>query len=190
MDELANMFVRFSQPHWRRLHVVARRYTGSEESARDLVQEVLFRAWRNFSPSAGETYRPAWLFVIMRNVVSEWNRATKSRITLVPAQDGELTEAVAPDTAEPFAAFPSMDEGRFRDLLDERIAQAFDSLEAPFREVLVLSIAGGLTYREVGEVLDCPVGTVMSRIARARRTLRERLANYASMSRRTSETSA
>lgn len=190
MDELGNMFVRFSRPHWRRLHVVARRYTCSEEDARDLVQEALCRAWRNFSPSGEEAYRPAWLFVIMRNVVTEWHRSTKSRITLVPAQDSELTEAVAPDADNPFAAFPSMDEARFRDLLDDRIVQAFDALEAPFREVLVLSIAGGLTYREVGEVLDCPVGTVMSRMARARRALRERLADYASTNRRTAETSA
>ena len=55
----------------------------------------------------------------------------------------------------------------------------FDALVPEFREVVVLSVAGGLNYREVADVLDCPVGTVMSRMARARRLLRERLADYA-----------
>ena len=56
---------------------------------------------------------------------------------------------------------------------------ALDALEPSFREVVVLSVVGDLTYREVAQVLDCPMGTVMSRMARARRALRERLADYA-----------
>ncbi|GJQ25984.1 MAG: hypothetical protein HBSAPP02_10160 [Phycisphaerae bacterium] len=72
-----------------------------------------------------------------------------------------------------------MDESQFREFLDDRVAAALDTLEPPYREVVVLSVAGGLNYREIGDVLECPIGTVMSRMARARRALREQLADYA-----------
>ena len=64
-----------------------------------------------------------------------------------------------------------MSEEQFREFLDDKIAAALDALDPPFREVIILSVAGDLTYKEVAAVLDCPVGTVMSRMARARRTL-------------------
>ena len=72
-----------------------------------------------------------------------------------------------------------MSEAAFRELLDDRLTRALDALAPAFREVVILSVAGDLTYREIARVLDCPVGTVMSRMARARRALRERLADVA-----------
>lgn len=179
MGESAETFVRYVQPYWRRLHCVARRYVGRGGDARDLVQETLLRAWRGFSPTQERAYQRAWLFVILRNVAIEWHRSSLRRVTLIPMSPAELTEIAPSDPTEPFAPLPAMDEQRFREFLDDRLAAALDGLEAPFREVIVLSVAGGLSYREVGEVLDCPVGTVMSRMARARRVLRERLADFA-----------
>ncbi len=179
MGESAESFIRFVRPHWRRMHLVARRYAGNDHDARDMVQEGLLRAWRNFSLTEERTYGRAWLFVILRNVAAEWHRAGKRRVNLVPMSDSELTELASADPADPFVPFPVMDEQRFREFLDDRIAGAFDALDAPFREVILLSVAGDLSYRDVAEVLDCPVGTVMSRMARARRELRERLGDYA-----------
>ncbi len=166
-------------PLLRRLNAVALQYAPRGNEGRDLVQETLLRAWRNYSSVEEKTYRGAWLFVIMRNVAFEWQRAGSSRLRLTLLPDTELTELISADTSEPFAPVPSMSESEFREHLDDRIAAALDSLEAPYREVLMLSAAGGLTYREIAEVLDCPLGTVMSRIARARRSLRERLASFA-----------
>jgi len=71
-----------------------------------------------------------------------------------------------------------MSEEQFREFLDATIAQALDALEAPAREIVILSVAADLSYREIAEVLDCPIGTVMSRMARARRALREHLADF------------
>lgn len=172
-------FLRFVRPQWRRLHVTARQYAWREADARDLVQEVLLRAWRSFSPTDESAYRRAWLLVIMRNVALEWRRTARRRIRIAPVKDAELTELASPDSSEPFCPLPAMDEQQFREYLDDRIVAALDALEAPFREVLILSVAGDLNYREIAEVLDCPIGTVMSRMARARRMLRERLAGYA-----------
>lgn len=179
MSESGELFVRYVRPHWRRLHLVARSSAASNHDVCDLVQETLLRAWRNFSPAEERTYRGAWLFVIMRNVAAEWHRSAGRRIRLVPLPDSDLTELAPADLTEAFAPLPAMDEERFREFLDDRLARALDGLEPAFREVIVLSVAGGLNYREVAEVLDCPVGTVMSRMARARRALRERLADFA-----------
>ncbi len=175
----AEEFLQFARPHWKRLHVVAHRYVTGSEDAHDLVQETLLRAWRSFSPGEERSYRRAWLFVIMRSVVIDWQRASGRRVKLVPTPDSELTEFAPADLTEPFAPLPTMDEARFREFLDDRIVAALDALDSSFREALILSVAGGLTYREVAEVLDCPVGTVMSRVARARRELRENLTTYA-----------
>lgn len=179
MSETADSFLRFVRPVQRRLHLVARRYAAREEDARDLVQETLLRAWRGFSPTQERAYRPAWLFVIMRNVALDWQRMARSRVKLVPTTEAELTAVAAADPTEPFAPLPAMSEARFREFLDDRLVRALDGLDAVFREVVVLSVAGELSYREVAEVLDCPVGTVMSRMARARRALRECLADFA-----------
>ena len=175
MSESSEVFLRYVMPHWKCLQHVARRYATAGEDAHDLVQETLLRAWRGFSPTKERTYRRAWLFVIMRNVALDWQRTSRRRVGLILGSDAELTEVSSPDPSEPFADFPTMDEARFRDLLDEHVAAAFDGLEGPFREVVLLSVAGELTYREIAEVLDCPVGTVMSRMARARRSMREHL---------------
>lgn len=172
-------FLRLVRPQWKRLNRVACRYTINVEDARDLVQETLLRAWRSFSPSQERSYSPSWLFVVMRSAVMDWGRTAKRRIKLVATPDSDLTEIAPADLTEPFSPLPSMDEERFREFLDDRIVAALDALEPQFREVITLSVAGDLNYREIAEVLDCPLGTVMSRIARARRALRERLSSFA-----------
>ncbi len=172
-------FLEHVRPLWRRLQLTARRYAGTVQDADDLLQETLLRGWKGFSPSDETSYSRAWLFVIMRNVVLEWRRTARRRVRLVTLPESELTGMSVFDPTEPFVPLPPMDEERFLDLLDDRLVAALDALEPAFREVLVLSVAGGLSYREIGQVLQCPVGTVMSRMARARRDLRERLAQEA-----------
>ena len=175
MEAAAVEFLRFVQPQWESLHRVARRYVLGTDDANDLVQETLLRAWRSFSAAQQRTHNRAWLFVIMRSAVMDWQRTSSRRITLVPTPDSELTELAPAALTEPFAPAPTMDEQQFREFLDDRIVAALDELEPAFREVIVLSVAGDLSYRKIAEVLDCPVGTVMSRMARARRALRESL---------------
>lgn len=177
-------FLEFIRPHLRRMHVVARQYVSGASEADDLVQESLLRAWRSFSLAQERTYQRAWLFTILRNVAWEWHRTATRRVRLITFPDSELTEVASQDPEEPFAQLRAMDESRFREFLDDRIVAALEALEPQFREVVVLSVAGELSYREVAEVLGCPVGTVMSRMARARRTLREQLAEFAQPRRR------
>ena len=177
MQGQADIFMHYVQPHWNGLHFAARQYARSKEDASDLVQETLLRAWKNFSPVGEKEYRRAWLFTIMRNVVVDWQRTNKRRIRLHLLPHSELTEIAPLSLADPFCPMPAMDEERFLQFLDDSIVAALDCLDPPFREVIILSVVGELNYREIAEVLDCPVGTVMSRMARARRMLRERLAD-------------
>jgi RNA polymerase sigma-70 factor (ECF subfamily) len=167
------------EPLLQRLHAVACHHARSQADARDLVQETMLRAWRGFSKADGRTHRAAWLFVILRNVAIDWRREAAFRLQQIPLPVSEITELVAPDLSDPLAAFPSMREAEFCELLDQRLAQAVKALDPHYREVLVLSVAGGLGYREIAEALDCPLGTVMSRMARARRALRDRLSAFA-----------
>jgi RNA polymerase sigma-70 factor (ECF subfamily) len=176
-------FLHYVRPRWRRLHLAARQYVVCEEEAHDLVQEALLRAWRRFSVVEEKTHSPSWLFVILRHVAIDWRRTANRRIKLTPILDSELTDLAASDPTEPFCPFPTMTEEAFREFLDDRVAAALDALDPSFREVIVLSVVGELTYREIAEVLDCPFGTVLSRMARARRSLRERLADYAASNR-------
>ena len=180
MEDEVQGFLRFVRPHWRALHLLARRYCAREHDAQDLVQETLLRASRGFDSAAREaTFTRAWLLVIMRNVTIDWQRTARRRIRFELVSDSELTEVAAPDPAEPLCPLPTLDEDRFREFLDDKVVAALDAIDPAYREVLILAVAGDLTYREIGEVLDCPVGTVMSRMARARRGLRERLSEFA-----------
>ncbi len=179
MGESKRAFLAHVQPLSRKLDLVARQYAGTGPDACDLVQETLLRGWRSFSPDDERTYSPAWLFVIMRNIAYEWRRVAGRRIRLVPLPESELTDVEAFEPGAPLVPLAPMNEQQFREFLDDHILGALDDIEPSFREVLLLSVAGDLTYREISRVLDCPLGTVMSRMARARRQLRERLAVYA-----------
>ncbi len=179
MGESKRAFLAHVQPLSRKLDLVARQYAGTGPDACDLVQETLLRGWRSFSPDDERTYSRAWLFVIMRNIAYEWRRVAGRRIRLVPLPESELTDVEAFEPGAPLVPLAPMNEQQFREFLDDRILGALDDIEPSFREVLLLSVAGDLTYREISRVLDCPLGTVMSRMARARRQLRERLAVYA-----------
>ncbi len=188
MNEAAATFVGYVRPQWARLHAVARQYAANGNEAPDLVQETLLRAWRHFSSAEQTAFPAAWLFVIMRNVALDWQASARRRLKLTLLPVSQLTEVACFEEDDAFASLPALSEEAFREFLDERIAAAVDALEAPYREVLILSVAGDLRYREIAEVLDCPIGTVMSRMARARRALRERLADYVKASRTSKET--
>ena len=179
MTETESAFMQLVRPCWDRLHVVARHRTDGLESARDMVQETLCRAWRAFRPGDARTYREGWLFVIQHRIAAEWARRADRRIRLAVLDADELTERVGTELTDPLDALPFSTESQFREFLDGQVAAAFDSLPSVYRETLLLSIVADLNYREMAEVLDCPVGTVMSRVARARRALRERLCHRA-----------
>jgi RNA polymerase sigma-70 factor (ECF subfamily) len=158
-------FERIAMPHAQSLLRVARRLTCSLSAAEDLLQETLLSGWRSFHQFRPETNIRAWLFRILFNHFYGQGRKLKS------------TPVTVPLTAECRTFVPATDE-----TLDNRreVSRALQSLEADHRTVLLLGVVEGFTCREIAEILDVPVGTVMSRLSRARQTMRSRLSARAS----------
>jgi RNA polymerase sigma-70 factor (ECF subfamily) len=160
--------------HLDALFGLALRLTGGDEpGAEDLVQESMLKAYRSWDRFETGTNSRAWLMTILRNTFINHYRKQKSRP--VPVDYEELAER--PASSVLYKADP---EGRlFRGVMDEEVIAAIDQLPEDFRVVVVLSDVEGLSYQEVADLVDVPVGTVKSRLFRARRRLQERLYDYA-----------
>lgn len=150
-------------PHARRLLRVGRRLTFDLALAEDLVQETLLRAWRSFDRFEPGTNARAWLFRILFNVFYARGRKIRSAPLLVPLQlPGR--ETLPPGGAD------------FSVLDSAMLSAALDDLSEEHRTVILLVVVEGFTCRELAGILSLPIGTVMSRLSRARHSLRERLA--------------
>jgi len=144
----------------------ARFLSRDADAAQDIVQEAFLRAYRGFGSYQGGDPR-AWIFAIVRNCYHDWllERRRKARLEVhSPASsDGEerMIEDVASDEDDPETALlRRSDAGRVRTVLTD--------LPRPLREILVLREIEGLSYRQIAEIAGLPIGTVMSRLARAR----------------------
>ena len=151
-------------PHLDAAYNLARWLAGNEHDAADIVQEACVRAFRFAGGVRGANHR-AWLLTIVRNTACTWLKKNRPR-AIVPIDDDELVEIEDQSiAANPF-------EGADKDML----RAAIEMLPLEFREALVLRELEGLSYKEIAEVSDVPVGTVMSRLARARRQLQNHFA--------------
>ena len=147
---------------------VARSLTRNRADADDLVQDTLVRAYKAIDRFDGR-YPRAWLLTILRN--THINRNRRRRPELLRDPDVQLDRAVA-DPQEADATRPD----RFIDFeLDGALEDALATLSEPFAQVVELVDIDGLAYAEAAEVLDVPIGTVMSRLHRARKKLRDQL---------------
>ncbi len=159
-------------PHLDTLFSMALKLTRNRAEAEDLVQETMVRAYRFFSRYERGTNCKAWLFKILRNGFINRYRETRRQPEPVDfaAVEGHAEHRV---TAEHEASVRSPEEtvGDLR--LGEEVRRALDRLPAEFRMVVVLSFVEGYTYREIAAIMSCPIGTVMSRLFRARRILQE-----------------
>lgn len=165
-------------PHLDALYGAALRFTKNPAAAEDLVQETMLRgfaAWHQFDET---TNCRAWLFRILSNsFINGYRRRAKERQVLEGEHKGQHGERFfsrdATDTwAHPEAAF-------FERHLSPTVVRALESLKPDFRVVVELSDLQGFSYREIAEMLEIPIGTVMSRLFRARQSLRGKLETHA-----------
>ena len=153
------------------LYSVALRMTRDATEAQDLVQDAYLRAYRFFDKFAKGTNFKAWLFKILKNVYINKYRKESRTPQMVDVSGAEASENLQ-TTATPESEI-------FDKLLDDDITEAIDSLPNEFRLAIILSDVEGLSYKEIAEVLECPIGTVMSRLHRGRNLLKESLREYA-----------
>ncbi len=160
-------------PHLDDAYALARWVMGNRADAEDVVQEACLRALRGISGYSGGNGR-AWTLAIVRNAAYDWLRKNRPA-AIVPVDDLESAERLSPrDHAA--AAQPVDPETALIARADElRLQAAIEELPTVFRETLVLRDVQGLGYREIAEITGVPIGTVMSRLARARERLIETL---------------
>jgi RNA polymerase sigma-70 factor (ECF subfamily) len=164
--------------HLDALFGAAVRLTRNAGDAEDLVQDSLLRAYRFFDRFERGTNMKAWLFKILTNTfINRYRRSAKER-TLVegPEQHAVHGQLVSRDSD---AAAADPERWYFDRILSEDVVRAVDALPLDFRMVVILADLQEFSYREIADVLDVPVGTVMSRLFRGRRLLQKALAGYA-----------
>ena len=165
-------------PHLGRLLAVARRLTGRSGDAEDAAQETLLRAYRTFDNFEPGTNVRGWLFTILYSVCSNLRR--KGRHQPVLCDDGALELRAGQLAAEQDWETPVLAAAAAGKLGTGPVVEAaLMRLAPPSRAVVLLVDLEELTYEEAAEVLGCPVGTVRSRLSRARRQLAMELAAYA-----------
>jgi len=158
------------------LYRAALRLTHNRAEAEDLVQETWLRALRHFDQFDPGSNCRAWLLTILRNAFL--NRVRREGREILES-DMAATEAGAARIEEASVARSSPEEDFFQTVLHGDVDRALKTLPLPFRLVVTLADLEGLTYKEVAQVLDCPIGTVMSRLSRARQLLRKELVTLA-----------
>jgi RNA polymerase sigma-70 factor, ECF subfamily len=173
VDERKAGFEREALVHLDALYRVALRLAGNAADADDLVQETMLKAYRAWDQYEPGTNAKGWLLTILRHTfINEYRRRARH------------PESVDLDAIEPFAVFDDVQEedpqGRFFDqIVDDEVLRAIDALPEQFREAVVLSDVEGLSYEEIAHILGVPLGTVKSRLFRARRVLQRNLYKYA-----------
>jgi RNA polymerase sigma-70 factor (ECF subfamily) len=158
-------FERYVLPETEVLLRVANSLTRNYAEAEDLVQDTLIRAYRGIDGFDGQ-YPRAWLLTILRN--THINRNRRRRPELIRDPDAAVDRMAS-------AASDERTDALVDEEMDIEIVRALDSLDEPFRRVVELVDINGLTYAEAAEVMDVPVGTVMSRLHRARSKIRDQL---------------
>jgi RNA polymerase sigma factor (sigma-70 family) len=153
-------------PHIDAAYSLARYLARDAAAAEDIAQEALLKAYRNIDSLRGGEVKP-WLMTIVRNAYFDWRRRDNGRTVTGPAAEVAMAETPADDTSAEDALVRQGDIAALR--------RAIETVPEPFREALVLRDLEELSYREIAEITAVPMGTVMSRLARARRMLGERM---------------
>lgn len=160
-------------PHIDEAYRLAHWLTGNRTDAEDVVQDASLRAFRAIREFAGGNPR-AWLLSIVRNTAYSWLRKNRPA-TVVTVEDLAAVELEQSNPSDPNSDTP--EAALIAKVDTEQLRAAIAALPSPFRETLVLRDVEGLDYREIAEATEVPIGTVMSRLARARRRLISTIGN-------------
>lgn len=166
-------------PHLGALYGAAYRLTRNARDAEDLVQDTVLRAYRFWDSFKEDSNCKAWLFKILTNTfINTYQRNKRGREILgAAASEQEATDGVL--VHERSLSQKTPEELLVEQSLSEDVERALASLPADFRIAVVLCDVEGFSYKEIADIMDCPVGTVMSRLYRGRRLLQKELRGYA-----------
>ena len=176
-DEKHQRFTQLALPHLDAAYNLARWITRNNHDAQDVVQESVLRAFKYFDSFHGQDAR-AWLLTVVRNTCYTWLE-TNRPAELVPAfQSGDQEAAGEADATDHALGVATDPETLCLQQADtETLDQAIATLPLEFREVMILREMEELSYKEIAKIVEVPLGTVMSRLSRARKLLRQVLLN-------------
>jgi RNA polymerase sigma-70 factor (ECF subfamily) len=180
MESSPTSSARFDQEaliHLDALYGAALRYTRDPRDAEDLVQDTVLAAYRFFDRFEPGSNCKAWLFKILTNTfINKYRRRVREREI-----HDQLVDDDAPSLISEQSRAQSRDPERFlaQGLLSEDVRVALDAVPSDYRMAVVLCDLEEFSYKEIAEIMDCPVGTVMSRLHRGRRLLQRALYDYA-----------
>lgn len=149
----------------------ALRLTRSKEDAEDLAQEAIVRAYDAYERFDGTNFK-AWILRIVTNLYINRYRQRQRGPSFASIEDDHIAEPMATAKGEP-------DRMVFDELVGEEVEQALAATPEDFRLAVILSDVEGMSYQEIADIMDVPIGTVRSRLARGRAILRQRLFEYA-----------
>lgn len=171
-------FEKAALEHLDTLYGVALRLTRNEQNAEDLVQDTYLRALRFYERFEWGTNIRAWLLRIMTNTfINCYRRNQKERQLTEHAETSPATEMLV--SSQTITQLQDPESQLMSRLLRESLVQAVDELPEDFKVPVVLADVYGFSYREIAEIQDCPIGTVMSRLHRARKSLQGQLVDQA-----------
>ncbi len=176
LQSIHQEFEREAIPHMDILYNYALRMTSDPDDAHDLVQETYLKAYRFWDKYEKGTNIRAWLFRIMKNsYINRYRKETKEPDTVDYNDIQNFYNTIRYESSDP----NDLQEKIFGGLLEDDVVRAIESLPEDFRTVVILCDIEGLSYEEIAEFVDCPIGTVRSRLHRGRKMLRSMLFDYA-----------
>lgn len=159
------------------LYTFAYHLTYNEDDANDLVQDTYLKAYRFIDRYQEGTNAKAWLFKILKNAFINQYRKKSKKPTQVDYEEIISFQNEEEDTQ--YSSYMDLREEMFQEMMGDEVTTAINSLPVDFRVVILLCDIEGFTYEEIATILDIPIGTVRSRLHRARNMLKEKLKNYA-----------
>ena len=172
------VFEEAAMPYIDALYNTAYRMTRNAQDAEDLVQETYLKAYRNYDKFEEGTNLKAWLFKIMKNTfINEYRKRQQAP----PQSDfAEIEESFESQVSDEVARQIKNPEEEFlADVLDEDVQRALDTLPYDYRMAVLLADIEGFSYKEIADILEVPVGTVISRLYRGRKLLEQAMLLYA-----------
>ena len=167
-----------AMPHTQTLFNAAVRMTGNHRDAEDLVQDTLLKAFRFFHRYEPGTNVRAWLFKILTNTfINGYRKKGRERDQIgIPESDAILERAAAPES---WGGLLGPEESFLQSAMSDEVKRAIEDLPVDFRTAVILRDLEDFSYQEIADILECPLGTVMSRLYRGRRLLQRRLLEFA-----------